>query len=746
MPDDITPDATNGNDTIPDALVAPKGVNKKPSDISKANIDRLGEDYDVILMQVDKEVKQAEITMDPWKQRVVKYYELYKLYQNKRHYEGLATIFVPEILRAVETVVGNLYKAITANNPWFEYQGRTVDEDASAAAQTQLTMYQMDENGFRSRLMDSLRQMATTGLTVRKVLWDFQQVSRTRNSYDQENKQVDSTTGKPVGFKKWQKETFLDTVKDHWTFEPVDLLGLLLPDISVPYNDMQKSRWIGEQTVVDKQWIKERTKKGWLIDVKKDDPHYFEESDSEPSSSKMRVLKDNRMRSSGFTVKTQHKEGVEIIERWGLLKASYVYTAEQLAENLLEEDDEVETVLIVANRRCILKLEANPFWHNQKPYLFCPYVPQEFEFDGIGIGQIGEKLQEELNDTRNQTMDNKTLILMCMWLKSRSSGIKNADLRVRPLGVIATNDMNGLTALRPPVLTGVGVNIEGTIKNDLRESSGAPSNLQGIAQSGVGTATESNEINNAALGRLMLTSQLYGELVLKPLLVMAEYLNYQFYDHTKIIRVIGPLGIKFRKLTPQDLIGNKDVVLCISTDLGNSPATKRQQYMQFLTILQQMPPQMIQFHWKLLDRIYKESFGGRGLDELYEAPAEDVELLSTEEEVDLILSGYPVIPQKRDDAKQRSAELEQEYHKYKWALAPQVGAVFQSVILGYEKMALAQLQMAQAQQQMQLQAMAQNGKGGQSGVIPGQMPGVTANTQPVPGPVNAAQTSGVVGQ
>src|SRR5258708_36666047 len=116
-----------------------------------------------------------------------------------------------------------------------------------------------------------------------------------------------------------------------------------------------------------------------------------------------------------------------------------------------------------------------------------------------------------------------------MWLKGRFDGIKNQDLRIRPMGVIQTNDMEGLQPMRPPVLTGVGVNIEGVIKNDLRESVGAPSNLQGIAQSGVSTATESTQINQQALGRLQMTAQLYSELILKPLLVMVEYLNYQYY-------------------------------------------------------------------------------------------------------------------------------------------------------------------------------------------------------------------------
>lgn len=714
-----------------------------PSDISKNNISRLGQgkgsENEALLSRLSGEIRRSEEMLNPWKQRVVRYYELYKMYQHKRHYEGLAEIFVPEILRAVETIVGNLYRFLSQNNPPFEYQGRTKDEDAAAAALTQLVLYQMDENGFRSRLMDSLRQMAITGLTVRKVLWDFKQVARTRKNWvEMPGDKLDPETGKPLTYKKWGDEPFTDTVKDHWTFEPVDLLSLLIPDISVPYNDIQKSRWIGEQYTVDKQWIKEKTKKGWL--VKTDEEEYeLNSENSKNNFSQSKVLRDDRLRSSGFTVKTNKPGGVEIFERWGLLPAKYVYDEKGLEENDLDADDEIETVCIVANRCCLLKLEANPFYHQLKPYLFCPYVPVEFEFTGIGVGQIGEKLQEELNDTRNQTMDNKTLILMCMWLKSRTSGIKNQDLRVRPLGVIATNEMDGLQPLRPPVLTGVGVNIEGTIKNDLRESVGAASNLQGIAQSGVSSATEASLINKDAMGRLALNQQLYGELVYKPMLLMAEYLNYQFYDHEKTIRILGPQGMHYKKITPEMLVGYKDIVLNTPADNGD-PATRRQQELQFLAMIQQMPPQMIEFHWKLLDKIYQDTFGGRGLDELYEPPPDEKQLLTTDQEVDLIINGYPLVPQKRSDAIQHVKELEKEYLKVRWALSHEAHEVFTAVILGYQKMATEQLK---AQQMMMLAQMASESGGG---MVPGQQPGMTPFTQPSnPTPPPSAQASGVAG-
>src|SRR6185503_17285195 len=149
------------------------------SKVSEANISRIGEEEAIkLVLSVTDEINKSEAVLNPWKRNLVKYNNLYKLIQEKKHYEGLSNLFVPEILRAVETVSSNVYKAITATNPWFEYVGREKDDAASAEAMSQLVKYQMDENGFNVKLMDSIRQMVISGVTVRKVLWDFRQVVR----------------------------------------------------------------------------------------------------------------------------------------------------------------------------------------------------------------------------------------------------------------------------------------------------------------------------------------------------------------------------------------------------------------------------------------------------------------------------------------------------------------------------------------------------------------------------------------
>lgn len=674
--------------------------------LSDENIKRL-KDPSVIIGSVVQEIGESETVLNAWKDKIVKYYELYKMVQRKKNYEGLASIFVPETLRAVETIVAKLYQIIVGQPDWFEYSGRDGNgDDGPALAMTQLVKYQMDENGFKSKLMDTLRQMVITGLCVRKILWDYQVVQRKTRE------------------KGGNVKTVPDTIKDVWTFEAVDLLSFHISDINVPYHNIQQARWIAEQSVVSKQYIEERCRKGWFSKAMESEI----EDTVQANASQASAHSDKRLETSGFQQPSK-KGKYELIERWGLVQAGWVLTDEEMKEEGFDSDDMIEGVIVIANRRAILKLERNPFYHNSKPYVSCPYVPKENELPGIGAVQIAETLQEEINDTRNQTMDNKTLVLMTMWLKTRGSGIKNADLRIRANGVVTTNDINGLVPLRPPIVAGVGTNMEGVSKEDLRQSVGAASNLQGIAQAGVGTATESSIVNKESMGRLLLTAELFGELILKPTFIFAEYLNYQFYDHVKSIKILGPVGVKMRKLEPDEIAGYKNVVIKLSTDASENPSVMRQQLMNFMTIVQTLPPQVLEFHWKLLDKIYSSFFNGHSLSELYPGgPVDPESLLSPEDERDMVLAEQVVLAQKGQDHKAALEFHIPEFKSMQYGLNDMQFGIYQKLIQSHV-MAL-QAEADEQQDQFIAQTMmAEQGRAGKGGPNTGQIPGASAHTQ-----------------
>ncbi len=681
------------------------------SEISDRNIQRLADDERAqFIVDILDEFHHSESILSEWKAKIIKYYDLYQLIQKKKNYDGLSNIFVPEILRAVETITAKIYQTIFSQPDWFCYEGRDGEEDTEgpAIALTELCFYQMDENNFKARIMDTIRQMVITGLCVRKIGWDYQEVKR----------KVSKTEGR------------IETIKDTWTLEPVDLLSFHISDVGIPYNDLNKAKWIGEEYSVPRYWVKERIRRGWLSSLRMGDIDIVQGEVQDATRTQAQDLKDARFQSSGFKFETK-KDQIHIFERWGLLPAKHVMSKEEMAAEGYDDDDLVESIVILGNKKAILKLERNPWYHQQKPYVACPYIPKEFELPGIGAAQIGESLQEEINDTRNQTMDNKTLILATMWLKSRGAQISDKDLVIRPNGVIKTNDMNGLQPLRPPVVAGIGTNMEGISKNDLRESVGAASNLQGIAQAGVGTATEAVTINRESVGRLVMTAQLFCELVLKPMFKMAEFLNYQFYDHVKVIRVVGKTGAKYRQLKPNEIMGGlKDVSIKISLDATENPAVMRQQLMNFLTIIQPMPPQAISFHWKLLDKIFGTFFYGHDLNELYQAPAPDPDLLLTpEEERDTVLAMKPVLAEDGQDHKAYIQYHENEMKQMAHSLNDIQFELYKKLIMSHWQKLQQEIQAAQAQLQMQQMAMAQQMAGGKGSVNRGQTPNSTPFNQ-----------------
>lgn len=663
-----------------------------PFDISATdrNIQALKEPQDLI-NKVVKEFSESEKVLAEWKRDIVQYYELYAMVQRDKHYEGLADLFVPEILRAVETVTSKLYQLVFGQPDWMQYTGRDNNgDDGPALALTELSKYQCDENGFKARVMDSFRQMAIGGLTVRKIGWDYQEINR-----------IIGMQPGPDG--KMALNRQVDTVKDTWTYEPVDLLAFHISDITTPYNDLQKAEWIGEEYTASKNWLKTRTKRKWLSKLMETELNL----EVKAPDSQSQQLQNERFRSSGF-IDQQGKNGVHLLERWGLIEARYVMSPEEMAQEGYEEDDMVESVIIIGNKKAILKLERNPWYHQQKPYVACPYVPKEFELPGIGVAKISKSLQEEINDTRNQTLDNKTLILSTMWLKSRGSGIKDEDLVIRANGVITTNDMEGLVPLRPPVVAGVGTNMEAIAKDDLRESAGAASNLQGIAQAGVGTATESATINRESMSRLLMIAQLYSELCLKPTFVMAEYLNYQFYDHVKMIRIVGPVGAKYKQRKPDEIAGGKkDVVIKISLDATENPSVLRQQFLNFFTLIQSIPPEMIPFYWKFLDKAFGMFFSGHKLEEVLPNPGivEPEKLLTPEEERDCCLAEQPVVAKQGQDHQEYIAYHVNEFNQMKMALTEEQFMIYQKLIVSHWQ--LLQEELAQQAQQMIMAEQAQ---------------------------------------
>ena len=72
-------------------------------------------------------------------------------------------------------------------------------------------------------------------------------------------------------------------------------------------------------------------------------------------------------------------------------------------------------------------------------------MPAAYQFDGKGVCEVLEKLQEEVDSVHNQRLDRMDQINAQMFIVSNQSGI---DFKVLP-GMVYTTDIDPTTAIHP---------------------------------------------------------------------------------------------------------------------------------------------------------------------------------------------------------------------------------------------------------------------------------------------------------
>jgi hypothetical protein len=164
--------------------------------------------------------------------------------------------------------------------------------------------------------------------------------------------------------------------------------------------------------------------------------------------------------------------------------------------------------------------------------------------------------------------------------------------------------------------------------------------------------------------------------------------------------------------------------------------------MNFLTIVQQLPPEAIQFHWKLLDKIYGMFFHNRKLEELYVSPPLPEELLTPDQEIDMVLAETPVFAKQGQDHKTHIQVLEQFFQNTDLALSEASFGIIKALIMSHYELLQQELMQMQAEQTMQALQMEQAASGGANDK---RKPNASPFTQEASAPTGTSLTQDVSG-
>lgn len=415
---------------------------------------------------------------DSQESRWKRFYKLYRNYRDVSTTPYKSNIFVPYIFSKVETVVPKMLGTLFNTRPIISVQPRKGASEDMSILLEQLLEYQLDEDQleFFSKILEFFKECAIYGSSFAKIIPKFNDDELSSFNY------ID--------------------------IEPIDLFHVF-PDYRA--KSIRRMKYIIQLSYIDYDDLEMMARSGFYQNVE-------ELLGKLENISSVDEYKKNRLTSVGILDEYAFdsvRRVVEILEYWD---RDYIYT--------------------VGARRELLKKEKNPFG-GLLPFIMARYVPVQQELYGIGIPEIAESLQEELNDVRNQRMDNVNIIINRMFVANKYADIDFDSLISYPGNVILSNDINAIRDLTTPDVTQSAYREEEIIKRDIDSATGEYPYSAGEPPQRRETATGIVKLQQASNIRFDTVVKMLEFTVLRNIAKMFLWLDYHFLEPVEFAKIVG---------------------------------------------------------------------------------------------------------------------------------------------------------------------------------------------------------------
>lgn len=587
--------------------------------------------------------------------RLLDWYKQYRGIPNRRSYPGRANVFVNETLSAVESVAAQETAAIFAEPRYLMLVGREPTDELQTKILEEAMFYYLDTSAWKSKCVRFLRQKGKYGTCFAETGWETEEGLLPRRVPGSAIPKVTNTR-----------------LKDRPTIRYVDEL-----DIALDYgkSDIQEMDGVVIRKRITWDFIKKRERQGvfsasQVLKIKRGEPYAGLKGYDYMGGRSQRFM------TMGVNLLDFDTKEYELLSYWG--KVPRWWVEEGLDIDSPEAEEMVPGVIECILRGPCVRLGRNPFWHQEIPVVMAPHIPVDDEAYGMGICEIVEYLQQELNDKRNQILDHATDQIKPPLIENRAAGI--GEIRWEPQFRIKSNlpGDQALKALYPGGNPAEVVMMEERVKQDMRNEAAANDPIQGIRSNKESTAFEVNQIQARGSLRIAISTTNFGDQFLKRVYRQVYKLIQQFTDQDTMIRIIGSKGVKWEKLTPEMVSADMDVIPKIAPDADNRMMV-RTQMIQFLQAIAPVYPRINAA--KIAHRIY-ELFGWEDADEVVPLPSGDYDQgeLSDEETMRVLFMGQRVTVNIMENHPQKLSALIQFMAQFESKMTPQAIEAFKDAI------------------------------------------------------------------
>lgn len=441
-----------------------------------------------------------------------------------------SNISIPYTFTQVETILPRLIESLFASRPYVAVKGRTYEHQPYAESMETLLDWQMNERiDIKDEFRTGLKVLAIYGTTVAYVGWKLKEKEVIRKEM-----QPVMIDGQPVIENGMPVMDFMaiKTKEIEYDDPEVKFIDLGLFFVDPHAEDIEDARYCGHIEYKTKDELKELAK----LEI-----GYKFDWDKIPQDNKQNEARNYRMGQVGLpttnnTTQSETNGLYEVIHYW--------------------EDNRHVAII---NRSYIALDVENPFWHKKKPYVKDTYNDAPHEFYGIGVVEIIEDLQDELNAERNSRIDYRSFNLRRMFKKRRGANINPKELKWRQGGVVHVDDMQDLEVLEVSNNIGDSFSQEQIIKQDIRDTSGAHDVVMGTTTSKETATSTMTKDNNASIRFKDVISSVEKRLLVGIAKLMIA-LNQQFVDDAKVLRIAGEDGDEWHSITPEQIQGEFDLI------------------------------------------------------------------------------------------------------------------------------------------------------------------------------------------
>jgi hypothetical protein len=397
---------------------------------------------------------------------------------------------IPLILEHIESLMPQYMQALFSDDPPFQVNPRPKTTLDAARAVKQVISKQLQDIGFQEEIRLGLKESLTYGMGVWKAGWRRVKKFRRGYKYAESPEAVMVGVGIAINKPTRKSQEVVEYLEEYEINEPkIEKVHIrhIIVDASLAVPDIRKAKFVIHRTYPNLEDLEElRDQPGYELPSKEVLQSLFDPPKESPERSIMEGRSTSSVLNTGVSSLDINME-FKAMPRWQAPSEDPNLQPLELLEYTTENK-----VIVVLNRKLTIKNVVNEF--GKINYFSIPPIDVLDSWYGIGIAKLLSGEQRLQQGIINSRLDDLALRLSGTFLRKRGSNTPTQQLRLRPGGIIDSDDEKGVQMIQyPPAISDAFTEVEAS-DNRAQRRSGAN---EIVTQ---GTLTQPSSITRSAAG------------------------------------------------------------------------------------------------------------------------------------------------------------------------------------------------------------------------------------------------------